>query len=625
MVLGEKGGTLWREDGRVACPTKRGMVKAKRRLVALGGAYGLSAALLYGLGLFRVPAALLAGTALPLLITAGEAGWVGPVAGLLAGFFVALPALLSGPSLMWVVTLLLLGGVALISGGMGHLWHRRTKAKDVTRRLQDSYGEEVFHNSLNIVHVVDREGNVIRRNRASRELLGWPHKGTLHLTEYIHPEDLGRMKAELRVLFERGEVRGVEARFVSEGRRAVPVELQAKRVTGQVAVVEAQDRTEVVALERRLAEEEARYRYLIEDGIDTMDLGIVLMDRHGHVLWANREVSTFFGLRRDELIGLPAPRALERFVHVFEEAEAFAQLVREAYGKGSKVEGQVVRLRAGPGRPGRILQYRSIPIETERYRGGRIDYYTDITELKRLEEALRDEKERLREVNRKLKEFNSAVSHDLRKPARTALGYVQMILSRYDGTLPGEVREDLCKVQGRLQNMERLIDDLMHFSSIHLDPSAFERVDLTRLVAETREDLASALAGVSLVFSDLPEVLGVPTRLAELFSNLIHNAVKFNDKALPVVEVGWRDQESRYLFWVRDNGPGIESQYLEKIFGIFEKLDLGKEGTGAGLAICRRIVEEHGGRIWAESEVGKGTTFYFTLPKVPGRKEIYAN
>ncbi|MGC9529060.1 MAG: sensor histidine kinase [Candidatus Bipolaricaulaceae bacterium] len=596
----------------------------RARLVLAVFAYGLAVTLIFGLGLTSPGPDVFLALTLPLAVASLALGVWGAAAGSGASFLLALPTLVGEPAVMWAVTGLLLLGTALVCGGLDYLWRRRSRRQEVTRRVEACYGEEIFENSLNIVHVVDREGSIIRRNRASRELLGWPHKRALHLTEYIHPQDIGRLKAELEVLFGRGEVRGVELRYVSEGKRSVPVELQGRRVTGRIAVVEARDRSEVVALERRLAEEEARYRYLIEDGIDTLDLGVMLVDKRGQVLWANRAVEAFFGVRRDELAGIPAMRALSRFVHVFEDPGEFAEAVRDAYRSGAPIEGKILRVRPGPGRPERVLQYRSIPIETERYRGGRIDYYADITELKRLEEQLRQQKSRLEEVNAKLKDFNSAVSHDLRKPAMTALGYVQMILSRCNGELAPVVREDLEKVQGRLQRMDRLINDLLHFSTIHIDPSAFERVDLGRLVGETVEDLASVLNGVNLRVADgLPVAWGVPTRLAELFSNLIHNAVKFNDKALPVVEVGWKEAgKETYLLYIRDNGPGVEADYVEKIFKIFERLDPSKEGTGAGLAICRRIVEEHGGKIWVESEVGKGSTFYFTLPKVPVRKGV---
>jgi len=172
-----------------------------------------------------------------------------------------------------------------------------------------------------------------------------------------------------------------------------------------------------------------------------------------------------------------------------------------------------------------------------------------------------------------------------------------------------------------------MLEDLSRYSKMRLDPSQFEPVDLNKLLSDVREDLGSILSGVELRLpQDLPTVFGRPSLLSELFANLIHNAVKFNDKDKPVVEVGWKPYRAEtYLFWVRDNGPGIPAEYLDKIFQLFEQLDRSKEGTGAGLAICRRIVEEHGGRIWAESQVGQGATFYFTLPKVPVRKGVESN
>jgi len=138
------------------------------------------------------------------------------------------------------------------------------------------------------------------------------------------------------------------------------------------------------------------------------------------------------------------------------------------------------------------------------------------------------------------------------------------------------------------------------------------------------EDLGHKLQGVTIkVAEDLPVVWGVPTMIGDVFSNLVSNAIKFNDKALPEVEIGWKEgSDDTYILYVKDNGPGIESEWRDKIFGLFEKLDTKKEGTGAGLAICKRIIEEHGGKIWVESQLGKGSTFYFTLPKAPERKEV---
>ncbi len=575
------------------------------------------------------PAVLAGVLGLQVLLLSFFLGWVGAAVAWVGACLLTLPLwvvpeLLVGRPWLGVLPLLFLG-VAVLGRGGGYLWGQRTEHRETRERVEDCYGRDVFENSLNIIHVVSNRGHVSRRNRRSRELLGWPDRQSLQLSAYVHPEDTDHFKDLLKVLFERGEIRGERIRFRSEGGRVVPVEVQGRRVTGTVAVLEAQDRSEVQALEHKLREQEARYRFLIEDGIDTLDLGVILWDERKRVLWANRAVEDFFGIDRDSLIGLPADRVRDRIAGLLDNPDEYVALVKDAYRSGTGIEHFVTRVRLGVGPQERIIQYRSIPIETARYRGGRIDYYADITELKRLEEALRREKAQLDEVNQNLKNFSNIVSHDLRNPARTALGYLSAILDRNrNGELPPEVRADLEKVQARLKRMDQLIVDLTKFSQMRVDPDRFEEVDVGKIVQEVCEDLGDRLAGVNVtVAPDLPRVWAVPSLLRDVFQNLIHNAVKFNDKALPTVEVGWRPHRGdTYLFYVRDNGPGIEADYLDIIFKIFEKLDSKTEGTGAGLAICRRIVEEHGGRIWAESEVGVGTTFHFTLPRVPVNKGV---
>jgi light-regulated signal transduction histidine kinase (bacteriophytochrome) len=176
--------------------------------------------------------------------------------------------------------------------------------------------------------------------------------------------------------------------------------------------------------------------------------------------------------------------------------------------------------------------------------------------------------------------------------------------------------------------MRQLIDDLRDLSSIHMDSHSFERVNILRILEEKKEDLEVFLRGVNLqIADDFPVVMGSKTRISQVFHNLIVNAVKFNDKALPTVRIGCVQepkQNGMVTFFVKDNGIGIESRYHDTIFGLFEKLNPREhyEGTGAGLAICKRIVEEHGGEIWVESEVGKGSAFYFTIPQAATKSEV---
>lgn len=488
--------------------------------------------------------------------------------------------------------------------------------------LKDRYDEELFEPSLNILLFVDREGNVMRRNEASRTAIGYPTRRALQLTEYVHPSETAKIKSELFRLFDRGEIRSVETRFITEDRKSFPVEIRANRINERLALIEAHDKSKEAELRRQIMETEAPYRRLIEDSIDTLDSGIILTDSKRKVIWANAAIGEFFGLDRDRLMGVDAKSALSRYVGAFEEAQDLTEAIEQAIESGGRVEPRECRVRPTLSRSERILEYRSIPIETDRYKGGRIDHYIDITDLKKLEESLREKTRKLERSNEKLEEFSHVVSHDLKEPARTVEAFSGFLLEDYKDQLDQEGVEYLEVLKRTSARMRQLINDLLSLARIHADTKSFERINTQRMIEEIREDLEVRLRGVSLlVDSDLPPVRGSRVRIGELFSNLIINGIKYNDKALRTIRVGWRPDahngSNSVTFFVQDNGIGIESRYQERVFGIFEKLNPreDEEGTGAGLAICKRIIEELGGTIWLESEVGKGSTFYFTIPR----------
>ncbi len=548
-----------------------------------------------------------------------------------------------GMVVVQIVLLLLLGegrpgylvalctGDLAISAAFGLLNQRKQTRAARWRRdsaLKERHDRETFEPALNIYHFIDREGTVLRRNEASRGAIGHPTRRTLQLPEYVHPEDTDRMKAELIRLFERDEIRGVKLRFMSEERKAFPVELRGTRITDRLAVLEARDRSREDELERRMMETEARYRILIEKAIDTLDSGIIITDQRQEVVWANATTGHFFGIDRDRLIGVDAKRARSRYVGVFEEAQSFSDAVEKAVEASERIESMTCHVRPSLGRDERVLEYRSIPIATERDRGGRIDHFIDITELKRLEASLREKTENLEKSNEKLEEFSHVVSHDLKEPLRTIETFSGFLLEDYRDKLDEEGVDYLNTLKRTSARMRQLINDLLSLASIHMDTASFERINTQRALEEVQEDLEVRLQGVNLqVAEDLPPVRGSKVRIHELFSNLIVNAIKYNDKALPTVRVGWQKEarnDGTVTFFVEDNGIGIEARYQERIFGIFEKLNPREdvEGTGAGLAICKRIVEEHGGKIWVNSEVGKGSTFFFTVPRA---REVESN
>ena len=362
-------------------------------------------------------------------------------------------------------------------------------------RAQGAARRETFEPALNIYHFIDREGTVLRRNEASRTAIGHLARRSLQLSEYVHPEDTDRMKAELIRLFEREEIRGVKLRFISEERKAFPVELRGTRITDRLAVLEARDRSREDELERRMMETEARYRILIEKAIDTLDSGIIITDQRQEVVWANATTGQFFGIDRDRLIGVDAKRARSRYVGVFDEAQSFSDAVEKAAESGERIDSMTCHVRPSLGRDERVLEYRSIPIETERGRGGRIDHFIDVTELKRLEANLREKTDNLEKSNEKLEEFSHVVSHDLKEPLRTIETFSGFLLEDYADKLDEEGVDYLNTLKRTSARMRQLINDLLSLASIHMDMASFERINTQKVLEEVQEDLEVRLQG----------------------------------------------------------------------------------------------------------------------------------
>ena len=240
--------------------------------------------------------------------------------------------------------------------------------------------------------------------------------------------------------------------------------------------------------------------------------------------------------------------------------------------------------------------------------------------LRAHEEALRAERTDLAAKNAELERFNYTVSHDLKTPLVTIRGFAGLAGTDLADGRNDAVRKDLGRIVAAADKMHHLLDDLLELSRIGRVVHPPQDVDLADLVKDAIELLKGPLEAKRIepqVAADLPTVHADRRRLLEVLQNLIENASKFTgSQAQPKIEVGWRRDGSEPVFYVRDNGQGIEPRFLERVFGLFEKLDPGGDGTGVGLALVRRIIEAHGGRAWAESEgLGHGATFCFTLAR----------
>ncbi|HSM72367.1 MAG TPA: ATP-binding protein [Anaerolineales bacterium] len=218
-----------------------------------------------------------------------------------------------------------------------------------------------------------------------------------------------------------------------------------------------------------------------------------------------------------------------------------------------------------------------------------------------------------------LERFTYTVSHDLRSPLVTIKGFLGMLSRDMKKNRQDKIQHDFERISNATDKMDDLLTDLLELSRIGRIVNPPREIDTHRLIQDALDSVDAHIRSRNVsvnIAPDLPNIYGDPTRLREVFENLIDNAVKYmGEQAVPVVELGVRGQEKQPIFYVKDNGMGIEEQYHEKIFGLFETLNPNIEGTGIGLALIKRIIETHGGKIWVESEgPGKGSTFCFTLP-----------
>ena len=222
--------------------------------------------------------------------------------------------------------------------------------------------------------------------------------------------------------------------------------------------------------------------------------------------------------------------------------------------------------------------------------------------------------------NAELEQFAYVASHDLQEPLRSITGYLQLLTRRYRDQLDQSAQNFVDRSVAGVQRMQNLIGDLLLYSRVGTHGKPFERVDCTTILDQVRDSLNAAIeeSGATVAHQALPAVQADPTQLLQLFQNLIGNAVKFRGEQPPQIHVGAERQDDEWLFSVRDNGIGIDAEQAERIFHIFQRLHTRDEyeGTGIGLAVCKKIVERHGGRIWMESQPGEGTTFYFTIPQI---------
>lgn len=340
---------------------------------------------------------------------------------------------------------------------------------------------------------------------------------------------------------------------------------------------------------------------------------VAITDKSGKIIHVNDKFCEISKYSREELLG-----KTHRIINSgFHPKEFFSEMWK-TIASGKIWEGEI----CNRAKTGSLYWVNTVIVPFLDDDGKPCEYVSiryEITQRKHAEEQLKTYAKRLETSNQELQLFASVAAHDLQEPLRKILAFSDRLLSKYRSEVPEEGQMFLDRIQNSARRMQTLIDDLLSFSRIATRGQALVEVDLNQIVSEVLGDLEIRIeeTKANVQVGRLPQVKADPMQMRQLFQNLIGNALKFAQKEkYPDVRIESTSADSQHTVTVQDNGIGFEEKYLDRIFSIFQRLH-GRneyEGNGVGLAICRRIIERHGGTITAESRPHQGAKFIITLP-----------
>ncbi len=486
--------------------------------------------------------------------------------------------------------------------------------------LQDSEQQiqTIFDNAPEAVMVMDLEGTVERWNPTAEEIFGWSAEEIIgkQFQEFVIP-----------LKYRENYVKRIKEFLVGPKKHVLnkPIEIEVINRLGNTFYISlnisptfikgkylfiafARDITEMKNAQEEIRQSQSFLNSVVEN-IPNM-LFIKDVEQYKFVRF-NKAGEDLIGYSRNDLMGKSDYDFFPK-----EQADFFTQKDKEVVKSGKLFEIPEEHIQTKH-KGVRILETKKIPLFDE---NGKPKYLlgisNDITQRIKMEEELKSKTEELKRSNTELEQFAYVASHDLQEPLRMVTSYMQLLSKRYKDKLDQDANEFIGYAVDGSNRMKKLISSLLEYSRINR-VKPFEVVKLDLLLRDVLQDLENRIAETNaiIITDELPAVYGDHVLLGQLFLNLISNALKFRADRTPEITISWEKQQDGFFFSVKDNGIGIQKEYSEKIFVIFQQLHSKQKysGTGIGLAICKKIVERHGGKIWIESVVNEGTTFFFTI------------
>ena len=497
-----------------------------------------------------------------------------------------------------------------------------TDRLEMERSLRESEQklDQMLQTMVDGMVTVDPTGEIVYANPAAEEILELEQDDILARTydgrEWQQVDEEGRPYPQQDLplaiaLRERRPVREIEHGIVAPNGdvkwlsvSAAPLLDESGEVYG--AIANFRDVTERRAIEAALRNSEQRYHTLFDHAGDE----IFVHDLEGHFLDVNPVACQNLGYSREELLEM-TPEDIDTPDHAARVPERTQQLIEEKHivfeARHQRRDGTTYPVEINS----RYIEYDGQPAILSTAR--------DITERKEAARQIEQYAADLARSNEELEQFAYVVSHDLQEPARMVQGYVQLLNQRYQNQLDEQADTYLHYALDGAERMQEMIRALLDLSRVETRGHTFAPIDVAALVERTLTMLQPTLeaTAATVTYDALPTVHADPAQLAQVFQNLITNALKFRrEEVAPQVEISADRKDGAWHFSVADNGIGIDPKQADRVFQIFQRLHTREEypGTGIGLALCQKIVERHGGRIWVESEPGEGATFHFALP-----------